>query len=576
MASLFVYPSATPVSAGSSYASSKLYFYRPGTTTLITVYSTSALDPGAVLTNPVVASATGVFAPIWIDEATNASYRMIHKTAGGATISDKDNLVAGVNAEAIGAALYPQTAPEAAESVTPADYTYPPYNLKRYCVGDGVANDTAGFESALAAAVAANAELFIPAGTYLLTANITVPTPANVQHGFTIRGEGKHYGSILKFSGASVTTGLTFDGGASYQYWGTISGVEFLCASGAKRALYFTFAHAPKIVDCQFNGATEIGLNLDNCNAPAVEDCLFLNNGSATHAQLALNRCTAFRVKQSYIGDGNASILAGISIDRCNSGGLIDGGVIESSGISILIANATESTYACRDITITGLDLEAPGASYIKAGYGWSSGNGVNNLRLEGVSGSVSGGTPTYAVDLSRCQGVKVSSCSFRVPGTATAVFNLASTLNLDVFIGMNRAVYGNTVPFVYRNGAQVREASPLADWHNAVVHDYTGAASISSTTATLENRINANEGGLYSLITITNASPQTINATAAIPSKSGHELTLLAADANSTLAHAAGGNGQFINASGANVTLASGGCIRYVYNANTGNWVQL
>ena len=84
MASLFVYPSATPVASGNSYASSKLYFYRPGTTTLITVYSTSALDPLAVLTNPVVASATGVFAPIWIDESANSSYRMIHKTSAGA------------------------------------------------------------------------------------------------------------------------------------------------------------------------------------------------------------------------------------------------------------------------------------------------------------------------------------------------------------------------------------------------------------------------------------------------------------------------------------------------------------
>ena len=116
MASLFVYPSATPVSAGNSYASSKLYFYRPGTTTLIAVYSTSALDPGAVLTNPVVASATGVFAPIWIDESVNPSYRMIHKTAANATISDKDNI-------AVAPSLYPISDAETSAGLTTADLT---------------------------------------------------------------------------------------------------------------------------------------------------------------------------------------------------------------------------------------------------------------------------------------------------------------------------------------------------------------------------------------------------------------------------------------------------------------------
>ena len=140
----------------------------------------------------------------------------------------------------------------------------------------------------------------------------------------------------------------------------------------------------------------------------------------------------------------------------------------------------------------------------------------------------------------------------------------------------MNRAVYGNTVPWIFRNGAQVKEGSPLVDWHNANVYDYTGIRSISSSTATLENRISTTEGGLYAAISITNAAPQTINATAAIPSKGGHELTMFFADGNSTLAHAAGGNGQFINASGANITPSSGGAVRYIYNASTGNWVQL
>lgn len=55
-------------SDGTPLSGAKLYVYTAGTTTPITLYATSALDPGSTLTNPVVADSAGRFAQIFVAE----------------------------------------------------------------------------------------------------------------------------------------------------------------------------------------------------------------------------------------------------------------------------------------------------------------------------------------------------------------------------------------------------------------------------------------------------------------------------------------------------------------------------
>jgi hypothetical protein len=75
---------------GDPYAGAKLYFYQAGTTTSITVYQESALStPHA---NPVVADSAGRFAPIWIDDDTNATYKTVLKTTADVTVQTVDNI----------------------------------------------------------------------------------------------------------------------------------------------------------------------------------------------------------------------------------------------------------------------------------------------------------------------------------------------------------------------------------------------------------------------------------------------------------------------------------------------------
>lgn len=74
-------------------------------------------------------------------------------------------------------------------------------------VGDGVANDTAAFVAAIAAAISENKALEIPAGTYLLTAN-----GVNFAgQGLAIFGHGNE--TVLQFTGTG--RGFVLDGGSN-------------------------------------------------------------------------------------------------------------------------------------------------------------------------------------------------------------------------------------------------------------------------------------------------------------------------------------------------------------------------
>jgi hypothetical protein len=465
-------------------------------------------------------------------------------------------------------------------SLTKATYSMiegAPVNVLDYgAVGDGVADDTAALNAALAVAVANNKCLYLPKGTYLATANIIVPTPSGTQLGFAIMGEGKHSGSIIKFSGAAVTTGLTFTSGVGvYQYWGTISELMFRCESGAKRGITFTYAHAPVLTNLQFNGGTEPGLVLDNCNQPVVEKCLFLNNGSSGTAQLKMDFCTAFTLSDNYVA-GSASAVAGIDIDRTNTG-IVIGGAIESTGVPIRICEAADGTIGCQDITLQSINMENPTNCFIRMGYGWTSTYGVRNITISNCRGYISGSTTALiGVDMKHCLGVDVISCQFGLNVGGTATHNLFGTTNIGIFVGKNRESFGTTIPWVMANSVALMGATPLADWSSDFVVNQTLYRFVSPTTSTLNNVIFTGQGGLYNYILVGNSGATTINRTSAVPELNGTTLTLVASDSNTTIAHlGGGGGGQFRNFSGANITLASGQAVSYTYDGNTGNYTQ-
>lgn len=90
MATLFQLPKASPVFGGDSLAGCKLYFFQSGTLTPIVTYTTAALS--VAHSHPVVADGDGVFPAIFMDEATNETYRVQLKDSTDVLQYDVDNL----------------------------------------------------------------------------------------------------------------------------------------------------------------------------------------------------------------------------------------------------------------------------------------------------------------------------------------------------------------------------------------------------------------------------------------------------------------------------------------------------
>lgn len=78
-----------------------------------------------------------------------------------------------VTAAVIGAALYPRTSKEIAQSVTPTDYSYPPGHAFRYgATGNGTTDDTTALQNCLKSND--QSDVVIPVGTYVTSASLSV------------------------------------------------------------------------------------------------------------------------------------------------------------------------------------------------------------------------------------------------------------------------------------------------------------------------------------------------------------------------------------------------------------------
>jgi hypothetical protein len=200
MAQLFSLANQVEINeSGLPYAGAQLLFYQTGTLTPQNVYQDATLSTPHP--QPILADDTGYFPPIWLNPNAVADYRYQLLSASGGVIRDIPRVSRGaVSAQQIGEALYPITTAEQAASVTVANSTYPPGDVRRYgAAGDGATNDTAALQSAIDAACAGAGRVYLPAGIYPITATLTVPDG----FGITISGAGAE-SVILKTGNVDV------------------------------------------------------------------------------------------------------------------------------------------------------------------------------------------------------------------------------------------------------------------------------------------------------------------------------------------------------------------------------------
>lgn len=157
MAQIFQLPKVTPLSVGRVLSGAKLTFYLTATTTLTNVYTDD--DLSVPHSNPVVADANGVFAPIYLNPEIR--YKATLTTSADVLFYTVDPVNDSLPTQAqIGAILYPRTAAELAAGVTPTNYAYEPYVPPRYgSAGDATTDDAAAIQREIDSCIAAGSEL---------------------------------------------------------------------------------------------------------------------------------------------------------------------------------------------------------------------------------------------------------------------------------------------------------------------------------------------------------------------------------------------------------------------------------
>lgn len=180
---------------GNPYAGGSITTYVPGTTTPVSTWKDAAQT--TLNTNPIVLDVAGR-AQIW----SASSIRTILKDALSNTVWDQVAAPSTLLSLGVSAAMQPviaasTTAIALALLGTLATGYFNVRDATYGAVGDGVADDTTALQAAITAALAVSGVVFIPAGTYKVSATLTA---SNGSANLKIIGAGRYTARILTAS----------------------------------------------------------------------------------------------------------------------------------------------------------------------------------------------------------------------------------------------------------------------------------------------------------------------------------------------------------------------------------------
>lgn len=406
------------------------------------------------------------------------------------------------------------------------------------CVGDGVTDDTANLQKAATYAGTVGARLNLGAGNFLCTADIAVPVG---NYSPDISGEGWNTTRIT-FSGAGVTHGLYYLGDSStYPFMGTVKDIMLLGANNASCGLTAFGVNHPRLERVQIRSFKGCGVSFDYTLMGKLDQCLFVGNGSASHAQLEVDNSTTFLWLHSRISGSQTGTIAGIMVDRSQNTTII-GGNIESTGLSIKVQSKSDGVLPSQGGFIQSVGFENPGDnnSYIEMGYGWTgaTGGGVKGWNIVACVGSPSGTTSQlYAVKLKHTTGMTFDNNVLGLTGSPLGTFYLEGSTNIGCTLREHRMVYGSAWPYVLVNGAHRPDATPLGEWHQTAPQPIDITKFLADADGVTPSVLYyPTQGGVCSFISFTHSTSFTVDSMLGlyVPMK----LYFQAQNGNTTLKH--------------------------------------
>lgn len=382
---LFNLPRYIPVSStGRPYPLSTLTFYQAGTTTLATVYTTAALS--VAHSNPLTSNSAGLFPAVYFSGSLGYNYKAVLKTSSGVTLWTEDNIPSGaLSAADIGSALYPRSAGEIAEAVTPSNYSYPVGHAKRYgAVGDGSTADQTAMQNWLNCAHASGVEAYLPAGNYLVT-GLTIPgndgsssTTDERGQGLVIRGAGYGEPFVTTYNTAATWISSVTDAPVLQDISGDItksngtveiSGIRFAGASDNYPVVLLQSAYGQSSFhnNCVYQAGNGDGLKITAAGATIhVYECYAYN---ADFVTLSLGAART-GVGYYFLPAGNGGLT---TFRKCTSRGFEDGFII-GGGVGIAYSPSIQDCEM--STTYNGITLAAGTNNAVVSGCYMEGGDG--------------------------------------------------------------------------------------------------------------------------------------------------------------------------------------------------------
>ncbi len=451
--------------------------------------------------------------------------------------------------------------------------TEPAYSGGAKC--DGSTDDYTAIQAALTAAgnISGGATVRFPAGRCKVASAALSKPP-----GVSMRGEGMDSTTIACFGAHNCIDAQS--AGPSYDRDGVIEELALSGNSGALDGISANYRYLLTIRRLRITGFTRRAIHLNNTIMTRLEQSLVMNSGSASYGQIEIDNSTTVRLDQMYVATSNRAALGGVLIDRTTNTQII-GGAIESTNTPLKIGSKRDAITGCVGGIVEQVDLENPGNGnpYIDLGAGLSGTAYVQGWGFRNMDMTPSGTTSnTYGVLMARVHGAVFDKNNIALAGKATSFYELSGTDNRGIRIAAYWPNFGGRgAAWVRRNGTLVKAAGPHYDWDSEMGGVGVKATSysvgvLSQNNATPSILLSTTQGGYYAQVLTHNTVPTTIAALTG--GERGMEITMIAGDRFTTLAHSTTAADQFNLVGGTNLTLASGKAYRFIHDGTL--WVQL
>lgn len=252
---------------GSTLAGGKIYSYVAGTTTPQTTYTTVAGN--VAHTNPIILNSAGRVpngGEVWTDDSV--VYKFVLKNSSDATVATYDNVTGGGNAfiQVGSGAVTTTVQNKLRETISVKDFG---------AVGDGTADDTTAIQNAAAAATSVGKRLYVPKGTYKLTAAVTFTTgvigDGPSQTLFQGTNLGTSSGYLINITGGDLYQGFLVDGACSADpaSWNNSNYNSFT----GWRSIYLYQVTGVHLVDVIGQNSVDAPIRVELCQNVNISNC---------------------------------------------------------------------------------------------------------------------------------------------------------------------------------------------------------------------------------------------------------------------------------------------------------------